>query len=224
MRRILLVRHGQSEMNLIQAKIVGGQSNSSPLTPLGEWQADALGRHLARLLHPHPAPALVASSTAVRASDTARRLLAAAGLPAVEVEESEALLELDQGEWEGAARAECYTAAALAAIQADPWHFAAPGGESQADVERRATAHVLEGVMPRLRPGGPPGVVVAHGLTIKCFLRGVLGSAPANSWKIRLDNTAVVEVGWVDSGPAAGWHLLRVNDAAHLLAEGVELS
>lgn len=38
MRRIIFVRHGQSEMNLKQAGIVGGRSNASPLTPLGERQ------------------------------------------------------------------------------------------------------------------------------------------------------------------------------------------
>jgi hypothetical protein len=30
-----------------------------------------------------------------------------------------------------------------------------------------------------------------------------------------------VEVGYVETGPAAGWHLLRLNDTAHLVAEGV---
>jgi hypothetical protein len=32
-----------------------------------------------------------------------------------------------------------------------------------------------------------------------------------------------VEVGFVDAGAAAGWHVLRLNDVAHLLAEGVPL-
>lgn len=39
--------------------------------------------------------------------------------------------------------------------------------------------------------------------------------------QIRLDNTGAVELGWVDSGAAAGWHLQRVNDVSHLLTEGV---
>jgi broad specificity phosphatase PhoE len=68
---------------------------------------------------------------------------------------------------EGAPRAECYTPAVLAAISADPANFAAPGGESQAAVERRVTAFLLSSVLPRLEPGGPPAVVVAHGLAIK---------------------------------------------------------
>ena len=40
--------------------------------------------------------------------------------------------------------------------------------------------------------------------------------------QIRLDNTALVALGWVDSGPAAGWHLLRVNDTSHLDIERVD--
>jgi len=102
MRRILLVRHGQSAMNLKQAAIVGGQSNASPLTPLGVQQAAALGQHLRRHIRPHSAPALVVSSTAVRARDTAQLMLKACdcdAAAAVEVEETDQLLELDQGEW-----------------------------------------------------------------------------------------------------------------------------
>jgi broad specificity phosphatase PhoE len=105
MRRVLLVRHGQSEMNLKQAAIVGGQSNSSPLTPLGSQQAAALGRHLKRHLAPHTAPALVVSSTAVRARDTAAVMLRTTELGAADltVEETDQLLELDQGQWVGKA-------------------------------------------------------------------------------------------------------------------------
>lgn len=228
MRRLLLVRHGQSEMNLRIAHVVGGQSNASPLTPLGERQARALGAHLGRMLAPHKAPAFVLSSTAVRARDTARLMLEAAGSQgeggpaAVAVELSDELLELHQGEWEGKRRDECYTAAALEEIGRDPWNFKAPGGESQRELEARVSACILGAALPHAPPGGPPGVVVAHGLAIKCFLRNVLGSAPALTWKVRLDNTGVVELAFVESGAAAGWHVLRVNDTSHLVVEGVD--
>lgn len=68
---------------------------------------------------------------------------------------------------EGQPRAQCYTAEVLKAIDADPWNFAAPGGESQKQLEERAAEYVLTHALPRLRPGGPPGLIVAHGLTIK---------------------------------------------------------
>jgi len=42
------------------------------------------------------------------------------------------------------------------------------------------------------------------------------------TWKIQLDNTSITEVMWCDSGPAAGWHVGRVNDTAHLVVEGLD--
>lgn len=53
------------------------------------------------------------------------------------------------------------------------------------------------------------------------FLRGVLGSDPSMTWKIGIDNTAVTELAWCADGPAAGWHLRRVNDTAHLVVAGL---
>lgn len=55
----------------------------------------------------------------------------------------------------------------LAAIKADPWNFAAPGGESQRQVEQRVAAFIHQSVLPSLSYGGPPGVAVFHGLAIK---------------------------------------------------------
>ena len=49
------------------------------------------------------------------------------------------LEEMTQGDWEGQPRSECYTEKTQAAIDADPRGFAAPGGESKADVEARLT-------------------------------------------------------------------------------------
>lgn len=46
--------------------------------------------------------------------------------------QAEQLLELDQGRWEGAVRAECFTPELTAAFAADPWgrawEFTPPGG------------------------------------------------------------------------------------------------
>ena len=150
------------------------------------------------------------------------------------------------GAWEGAPRAACYTPATLAAIAADPAGWAPPGGgESQAAVEARMAAYVATSILPALAPGGPPAVLVGHGLAIKCLLRRVLAADPARFAirNVRLDNTSVTEVGvcgagegwWAGWGAEGGggggggeasgdgalphprdaWHVLRVNDAAH---------
>ena len=106
MKRILLVRHAQCEMNLTTDGFIGGRSNCSPLTALGRRQAAALGRRLRAEL-PELGPVFV--STAVRAQETATLLLeayndgggvggAAAAAPAP-FTSTDALLELCQGQW-----------------------------------------------------------------------------------------------------------------------------
>lgn len=49
----------------------------------------------------------------------------------------------------------------------------------------------------------------------------MLDSAPSMTWKIQLDNTSLTEVMWCESGPAAGWHVGRVNDVTHLALAGL---
>lgn len=71
--------------------------------------------------------------------------------------------------------------------------------------------------LPPSPPPSPPGL-----LSTDCsFLRHILDSTPSMTWKIQLDNTAVTEVMWCESGPAAGWHLGRVNDVTHLALAGL---
>lgn len=77
-------------------------------------------------------------------------------------------------------------------------------------------------------------------MAIKCVLRGILGSLPTMSRNIALSNTSITEIGFMPSKGAAGsssngaahvdssrgpayagssrgaWHVLRVNDTAHL--------
>ena len=215
--RLLLVRHAECDMNLTLSTHVGGRATESPLTALGRAQAAALGARLAgggvgsgiASLHASPA---------VRAVDTAAAVAAACGLPPDAVTLHDDLHEIDMGAWSGKARELCYTKSARAAIDADPAGFAPPGGESQAAVEARVSACVA-GIMGGLAPGGGPGVAVAHGLAIKCFLRGVMHADAASfaARNIGLANTGIVEV--AHDGRASErerWHVLRVNDAAHL--------
>jgi broad specificity phosphatase PhoE len=54
--------------------------------------------------------------------------------------------------------------------------------------------------------------VFGHGVAIKCLLRGIMEFSANITWKIALDNTSITELGF----DHRGWHLLRVNDVAHL--------
>lgn len=172
MLKVLLVRHAQCEMNLHITERIGGRTNASPLTTLGDAQARALGAHLqAALLHAGTPPQQLQfySSTAVRAVATAKHVMAALQvggwgqsppggalcciadsssdfcaalsvlpiplpltpcirqlpccpqLDEAELVQSEQLLELEQGQWEGAVRRECYTPELTAQFAADPW-------------------------------------------------------------------------------------------------------
>jgi broad specificity phosphatase PhoE len=139
--------------------------------------------------------------------------------------QSEQLLELEQGQWEGAVRRECFTPELTARFAADPWGlawtFAPPGGESQKEVEERMAKYLRQVVLPGLRPGAP-AIVVGHGMALKCLLRHLLGSLPTMSRNIAWNNTACTEIGFVPapgngSGGSEGtWHILRVNDTSHL--------
>jgi broad specificity phosphatase PhoE len=74
---IYLVRHGESIFNRPNAegvRLVSGRSLSIPLTAKGEKQATALGAKLVEKL-PKNAPIAILSSTALRAQQTADRLV-----------------------------------------------------------------------------------------------------------------------------------------------------
>jgi len=54
--------------------------------------------------------------------------------------------------------------------------------------------------------------IFTHGLAIKCLFRKIMGSNPAMTHKIVLDNTSITKISYSQTG----WHLVKVNDAAHL--------
>ena len=77
--------------------------------------------------------------------------------------------------------------------------------------------YITEVILPQLTPDRP-ALVFTHGLAIKCCLRGLLESSPDMTRRIRLDNTAITEIGFQPDGAEQGWHILRVNDTMHLAA------
>src|SRR2546430_16767426 len=94
--RLYLFRHGEALKNT-DPDIVGGRSNSSPLTSLG-W---AHGRQIVyRLAGRRESIAAAYCSPAVRTRQPGQSALWAAGieLPLIE---KKGLQELSQGEWEG---------------------------------------------------------------------------------------------------------------------------
>ena len=114
----------------------GGQHNHVPLTAKGIGQATLLGKRLAfdRIRFDH-----VYTSTAVRAMRTAEIALHNAGLANESaVEHNPALLEQNQGEWEGLERKHVYTPEVHKDMLDLHMDFTAPGGESLRVVQQRA--------------------------------------------------------------------------------------
>ena len=172
MARVILIRHGESEANRDGRSL--GRADS-PLTDRGRRQAAALGRALAG----EPI-GRVLSSPLRRAADAADAVAAPHGLP---VETPDGLIELDVGRMEGLAWADArarYADFLERWMQDDSGALAMPGGESLADVRRRAWPVLAPhlGVPPGAAPSdmGAPAttVVVCHNFVIKVLLCAAL--------------------------------------------------
>lgn len=172
LRRLVLLRHGQTDYNV--AGRMQGHLDSM-LTETGVEQAIAVAPEIARLV-----PDRLISSDLRRAVDTADHVAAACGLP---VKYDARLRETHLGDWQGRTVAEIEDAwpGAISAWRSDP-AWAPPGGESRIDVVRRALPVVDE--LDEEYAGTEPDitvVLVAHGGLIAGLVCGLL-ALPAPTW------------------------------------------
>jgi broad specificity phosphatase PhoE len=157
---LLLVRHGQSEWNA--AGLMQGQTAHVPLTELGHAQAAAAARELVALR-----PGVLVSSDLRRAVQTAEHCARATGLP---LTTTPALREQGYGVLEGRPSRELWDVVDWI----DP-HWAAPGGESLAELHARVGAYL------KALCADPPAEVVAlvtHGDTIRAAQAVAAGLGP----------------------------------------------
>lgn len=207
---IYLIRHAESEMNN-NGHLIGGRSNSTPLSNRGVYQAKLLGK---RLKQSGVVFNDVYSSSAERTQETARNVGLYLGFSLDDVVVTPQLLELDQGDWEGKPREQVYTPEKLSFINANNWEFTPPNGESQKDVEDRMLEWLKEYALSKYPEEKTTGIF-AHGMAIKCLLRGIMDFSPNLTYKINLDNTSITRLKYSERG----WHLITINDTAHLLGE-----
>jgi broad specificity phosphatase PhoE/ribonuclease HI len=203
--RLLLVRHGETELN------AGGRYTGRgdvPLSSVGEAQAAAVGRRVAALL---PQVAAVVSSPLSRCTATAAAVAAATGGAPVVTEPD--LIELDFGAWEGLTFQEVRTQwpdeyeAWLRTLSAAP-----PGGESMADLTirvRRAVSTL------RARYPGVAVVVVSHVWPLKLMLRDALAAGDAFLHRLVL---SAAGLSLLDSYPDGVVAVHSVNETGHLMA------
>jgi broad specificity phosphatase PhoE len=157
---LVLLRHGESEW--VARGLFQGQGDS-PLSPLGQHQADLAAARLAgrgrppSLPIPLTPPLETVHSPLLRTTDTAARVAVAVGEPALRPDPG--FLEIGQGEWEGLPGATIVErwGLILDGWRRDPLSAWAPGGESLPEVHARVTA-ALRDALGRLAAADPtPG-------------------------------------------------------------------
>ncbi|ABK71654.1 glucosyl-3-phosphoglycerate phosphatase [Mycolicibacterium smegmatis] len=180
-RRLVMLRHGQTEYNA--GSRMQGQLDTD-LSDLGRDQAAAAAEVLAKRQ-----PLLIVSSDLRRALDTAETLGTRAGV-AVAVDKR--LRETHLGDWQGLTHLEVDAAAPGARLAwRDDARWAPHGGESRVDVAERSLPLVVELVAQQSewgldRPGAGaerPVVLVAHGGLIAALTAELLG-LPVDNWPV----------------------------------------
>ena len=175
-RRLVMLRHGQTEYNLRSR--MQGQLDTE-LTELGRAQAVAAAAALAK----HH-PLLLVSSDLRRAYDTAVALAERTGLP---VHADERLRETHLGDWQGMTHSEIDAVAPGARLA---WRedatWAPHGGENRIDVAERSLPLIAELVAGERDWGvvdepARPVVLVAHGGLIAALTAVLLG-LPVDNW------------------------------------------
>lgn len=210
-RRLILLRHGQTEYNATSR--MQGQLDTD-LSELGVRQADSAAKVLA-----DRAPILIRSSDLRRAHDTATALGRATG---VEVTTDERLRETHLGDWQGLTHLEVDERMPGARRHwRDDASWAPPGGESRIEVAKRATP-VVDELLTALPDWGSgerpeaPVVLVAHGGVIAAMTAALLG-LEESSWPVfgGLANTSWVQLsGHGLDGAAPRWRLDVWNASA----------
>jgi len=186
-RRLTLIRHGETEWNA-QNRLQG--SVDVGLSPRGLQQAEALAESLAAGGCRYD---LLFTSDLSRARHTGEILAGRLGLPAPRV--SPLLREIHCGAWEG------LTVETLHAEHGEAFHawrddaaVACPGGESVLDVRARVARFFEE--ERELLGSAESAVVVAHGLINRLFLSVLVGIGAQESRFFLQDNTAVNVFEW----------------------------
>ncbi|OBH57532.1 histidine phosphatase [Mycobacterium mantenii] len=204
-RRLIMLRHGQTEFNA--GSRMQGQLDSQ-LSELGRAQAIAAAEVLGKLQ-----PLLIVSSDLHRAYDTAVRLGELTGLP---IRVDQRLRETHLGDWQGLTHSEVDTQAPGARLA---WRedatWAPHGGESRVDVAARSVPLVTELVSGEPEwgdPNGPdrPVVLVAHGGLIAALSAALL-KLPVATWPILggMGNASWVQLSGHNDDPADEFASIR---------------
>jgi glucosyl-3-phosphoglycerate phosphatase len=176
-RRLVMLRHGQTEYNA--GSRMQGQLDTE-LSDLGREQAAAAAEVLGKRQ-----PLTIVSSDLRRALDTAVSLGERSGLPVLV---DTRLRETHLGDWQGLTHLEVDAAAPGARLAwRENARWAPHGGESRVDVAARSMPLVAELIAEQSEWGvdepDRPVVLVAHGGLIAALTAALLG-IPVDNWPV----------------------------------------
>ncbi len=196
MASIFLFRHTRSKMN-DEEHLVGGRSNHTPLTDLGESQAKQLGLWIAQR---KLVPDVIYASPAIRTLATARIALSEAGI-SKDLIIDDRLQELSQGVEEGKPREEVYHPGVLEQINQQLKDFKFDGGDSMNDVTVRKKEWSEEA-----RSITEHNVIFAftHGFAIRCYVGDMLGWSHAQIRDNQVDNGSATVLHFGSTGELTG--------------------
>ncbi|GLS85524.1 phosphoglycerate mutase [Cypionkella aquatica] len=182
---IYLCRHGQTEFNAMGRR--QGQVDSN-LTALGQAQATAMGRRLARL---HLPDFRIFASPLGRAHHSARLIAAELGNPAITLDPR--LKEIGMGSWDGRTDLEIDTAhpGLRASVPPEAWWFHSPDGETFETFATRLAA-ALAAIQS---DSTPVKIIVAHAVVSRVIRAHWAGLTEAESYTLPVPQDAFYALG-----------------------------
>ncbi len=188
---LILIRHGESEANAVNARTGGSLFTGQLDCPLTEK-----GRKEAEALRGHP---LLAGAERYYVSDLLRtRDTAAAFAPPEKTVFEPRLRERSLGEFEGRTEAEVRAEARYAVWFTDPaflrfradFTAKAPGGENYTDVCAR-----LQPFLEELRISGlRKAVIVSHAAALRCLMKLALGLSEEETLRLVIPNCVPISI------------------------------
>ena len=187
MPTIFLVRHGETDWNR-EGRIMG--TLPVPLNERGDEQARGVAQALTR----YPIAALFSSPVA-RAVQTADRVAERLGLP---ITEEAGLTELAMGGWEGRYWNELESDQSRRSLYSHPLEARAPGGETLAEVQKRAVAAIENALAIQ---NHRPSVFVTHADVVRTVVAHYLNLRITDSQRLRIDHASLTIIELTSTKP-----------------------
>ncbi len=199
MTYLFLIRHGENDW--VDTGKLAGRTPDVHLNEKGRTQALALAERLK-----HQPISAIYSSPLERCIETAEPLAAALGLTVID---EPGVIEVDYGQWRGAALKDLSQKPEWQLVQIYPGGFRFPEGETLREVQNRVVTTLEE---LRLRHEGEAIALFAHGDVLRTTLAYYLGVPLDLFQRIHINTASVSVIGFHHFGP----QILRMNDTGDL--------